>query len=75
MPKTKVYHWVRVALILIAAGAVGNFIDRLLNGYVIDFLYFALIDFPVFNVADIFVVCGSFLLGIVVIFFVKDPKE
>ncbi|MDR2904019.1 MAG: signal peptidase II [Clostridiales bacterium] len=75
MPRTTVYHWVRAALLLIAAGAAGNFIDRFLNGFVIDFLYFSLIDFPVFNVADIYVVAGSFLLGVLVLFFVKEPSK
>ena len=51
----------RCALFLIASGAVGNLIDRICRGFVIDMFYFRLIDFPVFNVADIFVVCGGVL--------------
>lgn len=58
----------RLALILICAGAIGNFIDRAFNGYVVDFLYFSLIDFPVFNFADICVVVGAVLFGIIMIF-------
>jgi signal peptidase II len=44
------------------AGALGNMIDRVVHGYVIDFLYFSLIDFPVFNVADCYVCIGAAML-------------
>lgn len=57
----------RICTVLIAAGAAGNMIDRLVHRYVIDFLYVSLIDFPVFNVADCYVVVGAILL-IVLIF-------
>lgn len=50
-----------VALSMIAGGGVGNQIDRLVNGYVVDFLNFLFIDFPVFNVADCFVTVGCAL--------------
>ena len=56
-PKEAHYRPLAVLAVFIAAGAIGNMIDRLLNGYVIDFLYFSLIDFPIFNVADIYVYC------------------
>ena len=49
-----------------------SFIDRAFYGYVTDFIYFALIDFPVFNIADIYVVCGGILLAVLVIFRYKD---
>lgn len=53
-----------ISLTLILAGALGNMIDRLLLGYVIDFIHFRSggFDFPVFNLADSFVVIGGFLL-------------
>ena len=51
-------------LTMIAAGGIGNLIDRLRLGYVIDFFYFSLIDFPVFNVADIYVTVGVALFAI-----------
>jgi signal peptidase II len=56
-----------VALGMIFAGGIGNMIDRFLLGYVVDFLNFTFIDFPVFNVADIGVTCGVvlFLLSII----------
>ncbi len=50
------------ALALILGGALGNFIDRLLNGKVTDFFDFILIRYPVFNVADSFIFCGVCLL-------------
>ena len=63
---------VRVCFLLVIAGAAGNFIDRLLNGYVVDFIYFMPIDFPVFNVADIYVTCASFALAYLLIFYYSD---
>ena len=52
----------RISLILILSGGLGNFIDRLLNGAVVDFFATTFIDFPVFNVADCFVTVGVVLL-------------
>lgn len=56
--------WGRAALTAVLAGAVGNMIDRLRLGYVIDFIHFRVgwFDFPVFNVADVLVVSGASLL-------------
>lgn len=53
---------------LILAGAVGNFIDRVRLGYVVDMFKFEFIDFPIFNVADICLTCGVILLFYYVIF-------
>ena len=53
-------------------GAVGNLIDRLCFGYVTDFIYFSLINFPIFNVADIYVTCSTILLIILILFVYKD---
>lgn len=64
-PKSKLLH---VSMALVYAGAVGNLIDRVLQGYVVDLFSFELIDFPVFNVADICVVCGVLLLVLYVLF-------
>ena len=58
----------KIALVLVISGAIGNLIDRALLGYVRDFLYFILIDFPVFNVADICVVVGVIILMPVLLF-------
>lgn len=61
-----------ILLVLIVTGAIGNMIDRIGFGYVTDMIYFKLINFPVFNVADIYVTCSSILLAITVIFYYKD---
>lgn len=63
-----------VSLSLIAAGAVGNLIDRVFIGRVTDFLSFAFIDFPVFNVADMSIVCGTGVL-IVWLLFAPEPER
>ena len=55
-----------------AAFAIGNLIDRLRFGYVVDFLYFSLINFPVFNVADICVTLSSIYLVILLVFVYKE---
>ena len=61
-----------VALALVAAGAIGNVIDRVAQSYVVDFFEFTFIDFPVFNVADICVTVGVALFLICVIFLMGD---
>lgn len=62
-------HGICIALF---AGAIGNFIDRILNNYVIDFFYFSLINFPIFNVADIYVTCAMALFIILFLFYYKE---
>lgn len=62
----------QVCGVLVFAGAWGNCIDRLSHGYVIDFFYFILIDFPIFNVADIYVTVAAFLLVILLLFYYKE---
>lgn len=72
LPRNKHYAMLEILMVLIAAGAVGNMIDRVQFNYVVDFFYFKLIDFPIFNVADIYVSVSCVLLAILVIFFYKD---
>ena len=67
--------WVRVTGSLILAGGIGNLIDRIFRGFVVDFLYFSLIDFPVFNVADCCVVIGAVLLMVYVLFFYRESSQ
>lgn len=70
-PKEKLFC---IALAMIFAGALGNGIDRLFYGFVVDFIETTFIDFPVFNIADIAVCVGVFLLGVYIIFFDKEDK-
>lgn len=72
IPKNRYYLPLMITGAVLAAGALGNFIDRLILGYVVDFIYISLIDFPVFNVADIFVVCGGIFFVILIGFYYKD---
>ena len=65
----------KTSLTLLFAGALGNAIDRIFRGYVIDFIETAFIDFPVFNVADIAITCGAVIMAIYIIFFDKDEKD
>ena len=62
--------------VMIIAGGLGNLIDRLTKGYVVDFIKVLFIDFPVFNFADILVTCGAFmLLGYLVWDTYRDYKK
>lgn len=72
IPYTAKYTSLRCIIVLIGAGAVGNFIDRMSNGYVVDFFYFKLINFPVFNVADIYVTLSAVFLAILLLFKYKE---
>ncbi len=72
IPTGKYYIPLRIALVMIASGAIGNMIDRIQLTYVRDFIYFSLIDFPVFNVADIYVTVAVFVLIILILFVYKD---
>ena len=72
LPEKKEYRPVRVSLVLILSGAVGNIIDRLFRGYVVDFFEFTFFEWPVFNVADIYVVVGVILFALLMVFVVKE---
>ena len=72
MPPVKRFFPMWFALLLVASGAVGNMIDRVSQGYVVDFFYFRLINFPVFNVADCYVTISAAALIILFLFYYKD---
>lgn len=74
MPAKKRYSLLRAVGVLLAAGAVGNLIDRMSHSYVVDFLYFKLIDFPVFNVADCYVTVGAVLMAVLILFVYKEEE-
>ena len=69
MPFTGMERWCIAA---VYAGGLGNMIDRLRLGYVVDMIETLFMDFPVFNVADIFISCGCVLLIVHLAFFNKE---
>ncbi len=71
---TKRMFPLQVAIVLLGSGAIGNLIDRVINNYVIDFLYFKLIDFPIFNVADCYVTVSLALIICLVLFYYKEEE-
>lgn len=64
-----------ISLAMISGGGIGNLIDRISLSYVIDFIDFRIINFPVFNVADIFVTLGAALMFLYIIFFEGKHNE
>ena len=75
VPKNKFKFLCKTGLILIISGALGNVIDRFFRGFVVDMFHFIFFgkDFAVFNVADVLVCLGTFLIAIVIIF--SDNKK
>lgn len=71
-PMERKFKWARFTMIFLAAGALGNLTDRLRLDYVVDFFYFELINFPIFNIADIYVTCGMILLILLAFFYYKE---
>ena len=69
LPFNKFERWCIAA---IYGGGLGNMIDRIRLGYVVDMLRTEFMDFPVFNVADCFITCGCFALLVSLIFFNKE---
>jgi len=67
--RRRMHALMKLSLSLVLGGAVGNLIDRVLLGYVRDMIYVRLIDFPVFNVADMAVCIGCGLLILDILFF------
>ena len=72
IPHSKRFGLLNVVVILFIAGAIGNLLDRIINNYVVDFFYFCLINFPIFNVADIYVTVAAFMFIILGLFYYKE---
>lgn len=72
VPMTKKYLPLRICSVFVLSGGLGNFIDRIRLNYVVDFFYFELIDFPIFNVADIYVTVSMFVLLYLIFFYYKE---
>ena len=66
---TKFEYWCMAAIL---GGGLGNLVDRIRLGYVVDMICTDFITFPVFNVADCFVTCGAILLFVHLVFWNKD---
>lgn len=71
VPAQKKYYSLNILLVMIAAGAVGNMIDRVRYDYVVDFIYLVCIQFPIFNVADIYVTTATVILVFQILFVYK----
>lgn len=71
-PKNRLFM---TSLMLMFAGALGNAIDRIFRGYVVDFIETTFISFPVFNIADIAITVGAVLLIIYILFFDKTENN
>ncbi len=72
IPPIKKYRVCRFFICAISAGAIGNVIDRILQGSVVDFIYIVYINFPIFNVADIYVTVSAFALAVLILFVYKE---
>ena len=71
-PEHKKYRLGQICLVGIIAGDIGNMIDRITQDYVVDFISFVLIHFPIFNVADIYVTVSMILILICILFIYKE---
>lgn len=72
LPEDRKYRMIHVLLAALLAGALGNIIDRLRFDYVVDFISFVLINYPVFNVADCYIVVSTILLFFLFMFVYKE---
>ena len=75
IPDSRKYIWLCIVSVLLISGAIGNFIDRIFRHYVVDFIYFELINFPIFNVADIYVCVAAGLLILVSLIVYKEDSD
>ncbi len=74
LPDTKRMLPLRIIGLLIVAGGIGNLIDRIFRGFVVDTFSFVLINFPVFNVADCYVTVSMFVFIFLFLFYYKDEE-
>ena len=74
LPEQKKYNILHICIAAIVAGGIGNMIDRFRFDYVVDFISFVLINYPIFNVADIYVVVATVGLFILFLFVYKEEE-
>lgn len=72
LPRKQNFIRLHVLFVMLMAGGIGNMIDRIRLDYVIDFISFVLINYPIFNVADIYIVTASVILFILFVFVYKE---
>lgn len=72
LPDHKKYTILHFLFSLMVAGSIGNMIDRVRYDYVVDFIYFVRINFPIFNVADIYVSLSTVALVFLLLFYYKE---
>ena len=72
VPDQKKYTILHFLFSLIVAGSIGNMIDRVRYDYVVDFIYFVWINFPIFNVADIYATVSAIVLLFLLLFAYKE---
>ncbi len=72
VPDQKKYTILHFLFSLIVAGSIGNMIDRVHYDYVVDFIYFVRINFPIFNVADIYATVSAIVLLFLLLFAYKE---
>ncbi|MBQ3665531.1 MAG: signal peptidase II [Lachnospiraceae bacterium] len=70
----KKYTILQIICAFLISGSVGNMVDRIRLGYVIDFIKFDFIDFPIFNIADCYVTVSVFILLIMILFFISEDE-
>ncbi|MBQ6197398.1 MAG: signal peptidase II [Lachnospiraceae bacterium] len=74
IPETKRFRALSVCVLFVLAGALGNFIDRVRQGYVVDFIELQFIRFPVFNVADCYITWTAVILALLLLFRYKEEE-
>lgn len=72
IPQQKKFNSVHILLSCIIAGGIGNMVDRIRFDYVVDFISFVLIDYPIFNIADCYIVCSTIILFVLFLFVFKE---
>lgn len=72
--KNRIYHILNIFFVILISGAIGNFIDRAVHGYVIDFIYFEFIEFPIFNIADCYVTISCIVIIIICLFKINEDE-
>ena len=75
LSKKKENYWLSFSIVLMASGALGNCIDRLFYHSVIDFIYFKIINFPIFNIADCYVTISAILIFLIVAFSKEEENN